>query len=402
MPVFKVIAKSQTGNTVTRTAEAENQLILAEVLRREGLIAISVQEIQGKSATAGFLAPKVKLDDLCLVTRQLATLIEAGIPLLQGLDILAEQVENSTFKKVLKSLQKDVEAGKSFSEALNKQSHVFSPMYISMVKAGEESGKLEVILDRLATYLEKTSALIRKVKSAMIYPAIVSILAFVITLVLLLKVIPVFKGIFDSFGAELPPATAALIALSDFIRNYFLYEIVGVVGTLFLIKRYIRTPIGRKQLDRTKLKMPIFGTIFQKVAVSRFTRTFATLVKSGVPILIALEIVGKSVGNKIIEQTVLDVRGSIREGENIAEPLAKSKVFPPMVVRMIAVGEKSGELEKMLTKVSDFYDEQVDTAVKGLTSLIEPLIIAFLGVMIGGIVIAMFLPIFKLTTLVNA
>jgi type IV pilus assembly protein PilC len=349
-----------------------------------------------------FSIGKVSLDDLVIMTRQLATMIEAGIPLLQGLEILTEQSENPALSSVVHEIRRDVETGKSFSEAIGKHSHVFSQMYISMVQAGEESGKLEEILDRLALYMEKTNGLIKKVKSALLYPIIVSCIAFLITLLLILKVVPVFKGVFDSFGAQLPMATAFLISLSDFLSQYLPFEIMAALGGGIFLKKYIRTPPGRKQWDHAKLNMPIFGPIFRKVAVSKFTRTFSTLVKSGVPILTSLEIVGKTSGNTVIEEAVLSVRSSIREGECIADPLGKSKVFPPMVIRMIAVGEKSGELEKMLTKVADFYDEQVDAAVKGLTSLIEPLIIAFVGLVIGGIVIAMFLPIFKLTTLVNA
>jgi type IV pilus assembly protein PilC len=404
MSLYKVIAKDEEGKTVTKTTEAENRLALNQILRQEKLIPVSVEELRkhDKRKTWLFSRSKISLDDMVIMTRQLATMIDAGIPLLQGLEILTEQSENPALSSVVHEIRRDVETGKSFSEAIGKHSHVFSQMYISMVQAGEESGKLEEILDRLALYMEKTNGLIKKVKSALLYPIIVSCIAFLITFLLILKVIPVFKGIFDSFGAPLPMATAFLISLSDFLSQYLPFEIMAALGGGIFLKKYIRTPPGRKQWDHAKLNMPIFGPIFRKVAVSKFTRTFSTLVKSGVPILTSLEIVGKTSGNTVIEEAVLSVRSSIREGECIADPLGKSKVFPPMVIRMIAVGEKSGELEKMLTKVADFYDEQVDAAVKGLTSLIEPLIIAFVGLVIGGIVIAMFLPIFKLTTLVNA
>ena len=403
MSIYKVIAKDEEGKTVTQTTEAENRLALNQILRQEKLIPVSVEEVKKGDKKKWKLIPhgKVNLDDLVIMTRQLATMIDAGIPLLQGLEILTEQSESPVLGTVLQEIRRDVETGKNFSEALGKHPQVFSQMYISMVQAGEESGQLEEILDRLALYMEKTNGIIKKVKSALMYPIIVSCIAFLITLLLILKVVPVFKGIFDSFGAPLPPATAFLIFLSDFLRRYLIFEILAALGGIFFLKNYIGTPLGRKQWDRTKLNMPIFGAIFRKVAVSKFTRTFSTLVKSGVPILTSLEIVGKTAGNTVVEEAVLSVRSSIREGERIADPLGKSKVFPPMVIRMIAVGEKSGELEKMLTKVADFYDEQVDTAVKGLTSLIEPLIISFVGLVVGGIVIAMFLPIFKLTTLVN-
>lgn len=403
MSLYKVVAKDEEGKTVTKTTEAENRLALNQILRQEKLIPVSVEEVQKRDGKKGRLFPhkKITLDDLVIMTRQLATMIDAGIPLLQGLEILTEQSENPALSAVVHDVRRDVETGKSFSEAVGKHSQVFSQMYISMVQAGEESGKLEEILDRLALYMEKTNGLIKKVKSALLYPIIVSCIAFLITLLLILKVVPVFKGIFDSFGAPLPMATAFLVFLSDFLRQYLLFEIMAALGGGIFLKKYIRTPLGRKQWDQAKLNMPIFGPIFRKVAVTKFTRTFSTLVKSGVPVLTSLEIVGKTSGNTVIEEAVLSVRSSIREGECIADPLGKSKVFPPMVIRMISVGEKSGELEKMLTKVADFYDEQVDTAVKGLTSLIEPIIIAFVGLVIGGIVIAMFLPIFKLTTLVN-
>lgn len=404
MGFYKVTAKAEDGRTVKKTMEAGSRLLLNETLRQEKLIPVSVDEVgkRGQGRKNPFSADTITLDDLVLTTRELATMIEAGIPLLQGLEILQAQVENPRLGSVLGAVRRDVEAGKNLSEALSKQKEVFSRMYISMIQAGEESGKLEEILDRLATYMEKTSSLVKKVKAALMYPVLVSCIAFLITLLLLFKVIPVFKGIFESFGAQMPLPTAVLIGLSDFMRQYLFLEAVAAAAGFFFLRNYLRTPVGKKQWDQTKLDLPVFGSLFKKVAVSKFTRTFSTLVRSGVPILTALEIVGKTAGNTVVEEAVLGVRNSIREGENIAEPLAKSKVFPPMVTRMIAVGEKSGELEKMLTKVADFYDDQVETAVKGLTSLIEPLIIAVVGIVLGGIIITMFLPIFRLTTLVNA
>jgi type IV pilus assembly protein PilC len=259
---------------------------------------------------------------------------------------------------------------------------------------------LDEILDRLAAYLEKTSGLQKKVKSALMYPAIVSSMAVGITLLLLLKVIPIFKNIFSGFGADLPKPTLVLIAISDFLQKYFIVAAALVAAAVFAFNRYLKTEKGRTAFDSFVLNVPVFGVLFKKVAISKFTRTLSTLIKSGVPILAALEIVGKTSGNKVVEKAVDNVRMNIREGENIAEPLAKSKIFPPMVVRMVAVGEQSGELEKMLSKIADFYDEQVDAAVSGLTSMIEPLIIAFLGLVIGSIVICMFLPIFKITSVV--
>ena len=270
-----------------------------------------------------------------------------------------------------------------------------------MVKAGESSGMLDEILDRLALYLEKTSSLQKKITSALIYPAVVSGMAVGITLLLLLKVIPVFKNIFSGFGADMPRPTAILIAISDTLQKYFPAVVIVIAVIVFFVARYVKSEKGRLQYDSLLLKLPIFGVLFTKVAISKFTRTLSTLIKSGVPILNSLEIVGKTSGNKAVEHAVETVRTNVLEGESIADPLARSKIFPSMVVRMVSVGEQSGELEKMLSKIADFYDEQVDTTVSGLTSLIEPLIIAFLGVVIGTIVICMFLPIFKLTQVVS-
>jgi len=269
-----------------------------------------------------------------------------------------------------------------------------------MVRAGESSGMLDEILDRVALYLEKTSSLQKKIKSALVYPIAVVIMALGITAFLMLNVIPVFKDIYEGFGATLPTPTAVLLAISDFMRHYFYVAIIFTVAAGFAAVRYIKTDKGALAFDRLKLNMPIFGVLAKKIAVGKFTRTFSTLIRSGVPILNSLDIVGKTAGNKVIEIAVESVRQNVKEGEAIAEPLAKSGVFPPMVVRMVSVGEQTGELEKMLTKIADFYDDQVDAAVTGLTSLIEPLIIAFLGIVVGGIVICMFLPILKITSVV--
>jgi type IV pilus assembly protein PilC len=295
----------------------------------------------------------------------------------------------------------DIETGSSLSDALARHPAVFSTLYVNMVKAGESSGALDDILDRLASYLEKSSTLQRKVKASLVYPAVVITMAILITLVMLLKVIPTFKGIFSMLGGTLPLPTRILIFISDTIRQMFLYVVAGITAIVFALRRYIKTPQGKEKFDKMLLSMPVLGPLFRKVAIAKFTRTLSTLIKSGVPILVSLEIVGKTSGNAVIEKAVVSVRNGIKEGENIADPLAKSGAFPPMVVRMIKVGEQTGELEKMLTKIADFYEDQVDAAVSGLTSLIEPLIIAFLGIVIGGIVIAMFLPIFKLTELVS-
>ncbi len=397
MPTYRYVAKESNGKTMSGTLEYSDKSLLIEALRKKGLVIVSINETKKQKTQAA--SKKVKLEDIVIFSRQLATMVDSGIPLVQALDILYDQIEKLNFKQVVATIRDDVEVGTGFSDALMKHPAVFSPLYINMVKAGESSGSLDDILDRLATYLEKANTLQRKVKSSLVYPAVVVTMAFLITLVMLLKVIPTFKGIFGMLGGTLPLPTRILILVSDTLRSMFLYVAIGAGIFVFAMKKYISTPKGRNVFDRMILHLPVLGTLFRKLAVAKFTRTLSTLVKSGVPILVALEIVGKTAGNTVIEKALEGVRTSIKEGENIADPLAKSGVFPSMVVRMIHVGEQTGELEKMLGKIADFYDDQVDAAVSGLTSLIEPLIIGLLGIVIGGIVIAMFLPVFKMTEL---
>ncbi len=404
MPMFRYAAKERTGRAVNGMTEATDQKALIDALRKQDLIIISVKEEKQKERGMAFAAKwggKVKLGELVLFSRQMATMIDSGIPLVQGLEIIGEQIENRSFRAIMAEVKKDVAAGAGFHEALAKHPRAFSPLFVNMIKAGESSGALDSIMDRLAQYLEKTDSLLRKVRSAMIYPAVVSFMAVVITLVLMMKVVPVFKNIFADFGSTLPLPTLILVSISDFLIQNFLFFAVVCTVLFVLVMRFLKTEKGRVMFDGFKLSMPVFGVIMRKVAVSKFARTLSTLVKSGVPILTALEIVGKTANNKVIEAAVEKVRTSIREGENITTPLARTKVFPPLVVRMISVGEQTGELEKMLTKIADFYDDQVDAAVAGITSLIEPLIIAFLGIVIGGIVICMFMPIFKISTIIN-
>jgi type IV pilus assembly protein PilC len=403
MANFKYAAKDRAGRPITGVLEALDERAAVAALRQQQLIVISVLPDKKKSrpSWAAKSSGKVKLSELVLFARQLATMIDSGIPLVQALEILTEQIEHKGFKAVLGDIKKDVTSGMSFNEALAKHPQAFSALFVNMVKAGESSGALDDIMERLATYLEKSDSLARKVRSAMIYPVVVSVMAILITLVLMIKVVPVFKSMFADFGGTLPLPTQILINISDFLIHYFLLWAGILAGGMVFVVRFAKTEQGAWIFDRLKLRAPLFGPIIRKVAVSKFSRTLATLVKSGIPILNALEIVGKTAGNRVIEGAVEKVRTSIREGENISDPLLKSRVFPPLVVRMIAVGEQTGELEKMLSKISDFYDDQVDAAVSGLTSLIEPLVIAFLGVVIGGVVICMFLPIFKLSTLVS-
>ncbi|RKY39658.1 MAG: type II secretion system F family protein [Candidatus Omnitrophota bacterium] len=399
MPTFKYVAKTQGGEKIERIVENEEFAQLVSKLRAQNLIIISIEEIKTgrKKAKRG----KIKPEDLVIFSRQLSTLLDAGITLVQGLNILSEQVEKERFKEIIRDLEKEIRGGKSFSEALSKYPSIFSSLFVNMVRAGEKSGRLSATLDRLSTYLERTNALLRKVRSALIYPAVVSSMAIIITMVLLLKVIPTFKNIFSALGGTLPLPTQILINISDFTKRYFPIAILCLGGIVCFVIRYSHTEKGRFALDRLKLQLPIFGILFRKVAISKFCRTFSTLVESGVSILDCLSIVGRTAGNKVIEKTVIKVKESIREGENIASPLGNSGIFPPLVTRMIAVGEQSGQLSKMLSKIADFYEQEVDAAVSGLTSLIEPIIIAFLGIVIGSIAVAMLLPIFKISTLIR-
>lgn len=399
MNTYQYIAKDKSGHAVTGFLECASESEAAELLHKKELIVISVKQAKKESLKVRS-GGKVKLDDLVVFSRQLATMIDSGIPLVQALGILSEQTDNKVLKNVVSGVRKDIEGGMSFCDALAKHPNVFSDLFINMSRAGEASGMLDEVLDRLAGFLEKTAALTRKVKSSLVYPAVVVSMAILITTFLLVKVVPTFKGIFTTLGGKLPLPTLILIGISDWLRAYFLIIIGVLIVSVFFFKKYINTEKGRYNFDYHLLKIPVVGDLFRKVAVAKFSRTFSTLVKSGVTVLNALDIVAKTSGNKVVEEAVINSRSAVRDGEPIAKPLSKSGVFPPMVCRMIGVGEQTGQLEKMLSKIADFYDEQVDAAVAGLTSMIEPLVISFLGVVIGGIVISLFLPIFKLTELI--
>ncbi|MDD5255824.1 MAG: type II secretion system F family protein [Candidatus Omnitrophica bacterium] len=403
MPSFQYIAKDKFGTSMAGIIEAASEGEAVEVLHGKELIIVSVEQAKKKQlkAAVGRSGKKIKLDDLVVFSRQLSTMIDTGIPVVQSLAILSEQTENPSLKSVVGVVKQDIEAGMSFSDALAKHPQVFSDLFINMTKAGETSGMLDEVLDRLASYLEKAAALTRKVKASLVYPAVVISMAILITGVLMIKVVPTFKGIFEILGGTLPLPTRILIGVSDAIRAYFLFFIILLIIAVVLFRRYISTEKGRYNFDAFQLKVAVLGPLTRKVAVAKFSRTFATLVRSGVAILNALEIVAHTSGNKVVEKAVMDSRSAVREGETIAKPLLKSGVFPPMVCRMIGIGEQTGQLEKMLTKIADFYDEQVDAAVSALTSLIEPLVISFLGIVIGGIVVSLFMPIFKITELVG-
>jgi type IV pilus assembly protein PilC len=401
MPHFKYIVKDQSGKTAASSVESQNRDSAIELLRKQGLTIISLDEGKVSGAKVEQFAKKVKLDDLVIFSRQLSTMVEAGIPLVNVLDILSQQIEKKGFAAIIKKIRDDVEAGSSFSQALTRHPGVFSTLYINMVRAGESSGMLDEILNRVATYLEKTSALQRKVKSAMVYPIAVISISIVITIFLLVKVVPTFQGIFDLLGGDLPLPTQILILVSSILRKWFIFGLISIIVLIIAITRYAKTEKGKLFFDGLILKLPVFGDLVRKVSVAKFSRTLSTLVKSGVPILGSLDIVAKTSGNKVVEVAVNNSKNAVREGKNLAEPLSKSAVFPPMVVRMIAVGERAGELEKMLSKIADFYDEQVDAAVAGLTSIIEPMIILFLGIVVGGIVLSIFMPIFKITEIIG-
>jgi len=399
MNTYKYSAKDKNGQTINGTIQAASEAEVADSLHKKEMVVFFVEFAKVSTGNSRLADKKVKLEDLVVFSRQLATMIDAGIPLVNALGILAEQIENEDFRVIVGNVRQDIEAGMSFCDALAKHPVVFSDLFVNMVKAGEASGMLNEILDRLATFMEKQAALNRKIISSLVYPAVVVSMAVIITAVLLIKVVPTFKGIFDSLGGTLPLPTQVLIFASDMLRKYFLFLVIFLGVSTYLFKRFLKTQKGRYRFDRFTLKVPVFGALLRKLAVAKFSRTFSTLVKSGVSVLSALEIVSKTSGNKVVEEAVVNCSKSVRNGEPISRPLAKSGVFPPMVTRMINVGEQTGQLEKMLSKIADFYDDQVDAAAGALTSLIEPLVIAFLGIVIGGIVIALFLPIFKISQL---
>ena len=398
MPTFKYTAKTKEAKTVSGKIAADDKAAVIEELRKRDLIIISVEQLKESAfAKKSVAAKKVKADDIVVFSRQLATMVDAGIPILQGLNALQDQVGSPVLKKALVTVESDIQHGSSLSAAFAKHPRIFDTLFINMVKVGETGGVLSAVLDRVAAYMEKTLRLQRKVKSALIYPAVVISMAIIITIVLLVKVVPTFAGIYDSFGRELPAMTQMLINMSEWLKKYLLWLIGAVIVLGVVLRQWHRTEKGGMAIDRTILRIPVFGDLLRKVAISRFSRTLATLIQSGVPILESLDIVGKTIGNRVLAKVVKEVKESVKEGESLDGPLVKSGVFPPMVTRMIAIGEKSGQMEKMLLKISEFYDDQVDAAVDGLTSLIEPLVIGVLGIIIGFIVIALFLPIISIT-----
>jgi type IV pilus assembly protein PilC len=403
VPTFRYSAKDQDARTVTGKIVADNQDLVIEELRKRKLVITNINEERQKQlfTTSSDKGKPIKAEDVILFARQMATMIEAGIPILQTMEALQEQSMNPSFKKVLGMIKEDIRLGNGLSAAFAKHPKVFDSLFVNMLKVGETGGVLASVLERLAAYMEKSAKLKRKVSSAMIYPIAIVSMAVIVTTVLLVKVVPTFATIYGSFNRKLPAMTQMLLNFSEALRHQFVLIILSIVAFVTVIVLFKRTEKGAFQIDGWKLKMPIFGDLICKVAVSRFCRTLSVMVQSGVPILESLDIVMKTIGNRVLEKVIAETIQGVREGESMAVPLARSKIFPSMVTKMIAVGEQSGQLDKMLSKVADFFDEQVDAAVDGLTSLIEPVIIGFLGIVIGFIVIALFLPIISITQILQ-
>jgi type IV pilus assembly protein PilC len=396
MPLFEYTAKNATNGQIMKgQMQAQTRDEVVGHIRKNRLILVNIREAP-KQLKFSLGQPGIKTRDVVIFTRQFATMINSGLPLVQSLSILAAQTENKSLKEVTKQVVFDVEAGNTLADAFSRHPKAFSGLFVNMVAAGEAGGILDTILLRLATFLEKNDALVRKVKSAMIYPAVIMSVAAIAITVLLIFVIPVFQSMFASVNMELPLPTRVVIGMSEFLIGYWWAILAAIAGAVFLIRQYYATPDGHRNIDRMMINSPVLGDVIRKSAVSRFTRTLGTLISSGVSILDGLEITAKTAGNRVIHDAVMESRNSIAGGETIAAPLERSKVFPPMVISMIAVGEQTGGLDEMLSKIADFYDEEVDVAVGALLSLMEPVMIVVLGVVVGGMVVAMYLPIFDM------
>jgi type IV pilus assembly protein PilC len=397
-----------SGGAVTGEIEADNRLGAVALLRGKGIVATAVEEQKPKAPSTGFFANfgsklggKVSDKDLSIYTRQFSTMIDAGLPIAQCLGILSEQSESKVLRDVTARIAKDVEGGTTLADSFRKYPKTFDDLFTNMLAVGESGGVLDVVLQRLSGYIEKAAALKRKVKGAMVYPITIISVAFLVIIFMMIFVIPTFAKMFQGLGAELPLPTKIVMWLSDFVQKFIIFVIIGIAAMIWAIKRYYATDNGSKVIDRILLKFPVIGMLIKKVAVARFTRTMGTLLSSGVPILEGLLITARSSGNRVVEAAVMQARSAVMAGRTLADPLRSTPVFPPMVVHMINVGENTGALDAMLSKIADFYDDEVDTAVNALTSLLEPLMIVFLGVVVGGLVVAMYMPIFKMVTLVK-
>ena len=401
MAVFIWEAATKKGDIKKGEMDANDEAVVRGLLRRQGFKSITVkQKPKDLLEYVPFLKQKVKEKNIVVFARIFSTMINAGLPLIQCLDLLAQQEENKTFAKIITSVKEDIEGGSTLQDALKKYPAVFDELFVNLVAAGESGGILDVILIRLSNYMEKTMKLKTKVKGSLVYPIIVLAVSIAVITLLLVYVIPVFKKMFEGMGGQLPGPTQFLITVSDYAVSYFPYIIGGVVLFIFVFRRYYRTEKGRLTVDALVLKTPIFGPLLTKVAVAKFTRTLSTMMASGVPILEGLNIVSKTAGNVVVENAIMKTRQSISEGRTIAEPLAETEIFPPMVVQMIAVGEATGALDAMLAKIADFYDDEVDAAVAAMTTMLEPFMMVFLGIVVGGMIICMYLPIFKMASVV--
>ena len=399
MAVFVYQGRSANGMQNGEIEASDRSAAVGE-LRRRAILVTKIAEKSAPRVTFKF-GGKVSDKEMAIFTRQFSTMIDAGLPLVQCLNILAEQSDSKTLRSVTGQVARNVEAGSTLADALRRHPRTFDDLVTNLVEVGEAGGILDVVLQRLSAYIEKAAALKRKVKAAMVYPSAIIGVAIMVVIFMLTFVIPTFAQMFKDLGADLPLPTKVVLWLSTFVRTYILLIIAAMVGCVLALRSYYRTEGGRATIDALMLKLPIFGTLIRKVAVARFTRTLGTLVQSGVPILDGLRITARTAGNKVVEKAVLQCRAAVTEGKTLAEPLRVSGVFPPMVTQMISVGEQTGALDAMLSKIADFYDDEVDTAVSTLTSLLEPIMIVFLGVVVGGLVVAMYLPIFKLVTLVK-
>lgn len=400
MPSYTFLARDAgTGREIRSALEAPSEQQAIAALLGRNLLVVEIQEKVVRRGKAG--GGGVPLADLVVFTRQLATMVDAGLAMVQSLQALGEQTTNKVMRDVIKDVTQRVESGDSFSQALVKHPKVFNRLYVCMVDAGEKGGLLAEILARLATFLENTARLRKKVKSAMMYPTVVTFVAITITIFLLVKVVPVFGEIFAGFGSKLPAPTQFLIDLSDWLKRNLIFIIPAIGMVIYGWLAYIKTKQGREFWDRTRIQLPIFGQIAHKICLARFTRTLASLIRSGVPILEVLSIVANTVGNVVMEKAIRVAMTDIEKGDGISNALAKHPVFPVMIIRMMTAGEQTGKIDSMLERIADFLDEEIETTLSGLTSLIEPLLIVFLGVVVGGIVIAMFLPIFKMSDIIN-
>jgi len=397
MPVFLWTGKDKNNKVQKGEMEAASEEAVRATLSRQKITPTKVKaKPKDLFENIAFMQPKVQQSDVILFCRQFSTMIDAGLPIIQCLDILHTQQENATFKKMLKDIKDSVESGQTFAEALKKYPKQFDDLFVNMIAAGEAGGILDTILRRLSAYMEKAAKLKSQIKGAMTYPIVTLVIAAVVVGVIMVFVIPVFEEMFAGMGGALPGPTLIVVNMSRFIKGNIHWIIIGIVLFIFSLKKFYATENGRKLIDDLSLRLPVFGSLLRKSAVSRFTRTMGTMLSSGVAILDTLEIVAKTSGNKTVEKAIYSVRSGISEGRSMADPLGESGVFPAMVCQMIAVGESTGALDAMLGKIADFYDEEVDQAVENMTALIEPFMLVFLGTVIGGLVVAMYLPIFKM------